>query len=45
MNTAIGNFEKGIELFKKIDMPEDLIMNDPEKLITHLKSKGRLTDL
>lgn len=45
MNTAIGNFEKGIELFKKIDMPEDLIMNDPEKLIAHLKSKGRLTDL
>ena len=29
----------------KIDMPEDLIMNEPDKLINHLKSKGRLTDL
>ena len=45
MNVAIGNFEKGIELFKKIDMPEELIMNDPDKLIAHLKSKGRLSDL
>lgn len=45
MNIAIGNFEKGIELFKKIDMPEELIMNDPDKLIAHLKSKGRLCDL
>lgn len=45
MNTAIGNFTKGIELFKRIDMPEELIMNDPEKLLAHLKSKGRLSDL
>lgn len=45
MNTAIGNFTKGIELFKRIDMPEELIMNNPEKLIAHLKSKGRLADL
>lgn len=45
MNVAICNFEKGIELFKKIDMPEELIMNDPDKLILHLKSKGRLSDI
>lgn len=45
INTTIGNFEKGIELFKKIEMPEELIMNDPDKLIAHLKSKGRLSDL
>lgn len=45
MSTAICNFEKGIELFKKIDMPEELIMNNHEKLIAHFKSKGRLTDL
>lgn len=45
INIAIGNFEKGIELFNKIGMPEELIMNDPDKLIAHLKSKGRLSDL
>ncbi len=45
INTKIGNFTKGIELFKKIHMPEKLIMNEPNKLINHLKSKGRLTDL
>ena len=45
INSKIGDFNKGIELFKKIDMPEDLIMNEPDKLINHLKSKGRLTDL
>ena len=26
-------------------MPEELIMNEPDKLIGHLKSKGRLIDL
>ena len=41
----IGDFTKGIELFKKIAMPEELIMNDPDKLINHLKSKDRLLDL
>lgn len=45
INTKIGNFTKVIELFKKIHMPEKLIMNEPNKLINHLKSKGRLTDL
>ena len=45
INSKIGNFTKGIELFEKIDMPEELIMNEPDKLIGHLKSKGRLIDL
>lgn len=45
MNIAIGNFSKGIELLEKIHMPENLIMNEPEKLIAHLKFKGRLLDL
>lgn len=45
INTKIGNFTKGIELFQKINMPEELIMNEPNKLINHLKSKGRLSDL
>lgn len=45
INTCIGVFNKGIELLKKIQMPEELVMNDPEKLIAHLKSKGRLSDL
>ena len=45
INTCIGVFNKGIELLKEIQMPEALVMNDPEKLIAHLKSKGRLSDL
>lgn len=45
INTCIGVFNKGIELLKEIQMPEKLVMNDPEKLIAHLKSKGRLSDL
>ena len=45
INTRIGDFTKGIELFKKISMPEELIMNNPDKLIAHLKNKGRLQDL
>ena len=42
INTCIGVFNKGIELLNEIQMPEELVMNDPEKLIAHLKSKGRL---
>lgn len=44
-SSRIGEFSKGVELFKNIEMPEELIMNDPDKLIAHLKSKGRLEDL
>ena len=45
INTCIGVFNKGIELLEEIQMPKELVMNDPEKLIAHLKSKGRLSDL
>lgn len=43
--TYIGQFDESIEMLKSIDFPEELIMNNPEKLIPHLKSKGRLSDL
>lgn len=42
---AIGNFDSSIKMLKSINFPEELIMNDPKKLIAHLKSKGRLLDL
>ncbi|MGG7179133.1 phosphatase [Clostridium paraputrificum] len=42
---TIGKFDQSIEMLKSIDFPEELIMNDPDKLIPHLKSKGRLSDL
>ena len=45
INTCIGVFNKGIELLEEIQMPKELVMNDTEKLIAHLKSKGRLSDL
>ena len=45
INTCIGVFNKGIELLEEIQMRKELVMNDPEKLIAHLKSKGRLSDL
>lgn len=45
INTCIGVFNKGIELLEEIQMPKELVMNDPEKLIAHLKSKGKLSDL
>ena len=45
INTCIGVFNKGIEVLEEIQMPKELVMNDPEKLIAHLKSKGRLSDL
>lgn len=45
INTCIGVFNKGIELLEEIQMPKELVMNDPEKLIAHLKSEGRLSDL
>lgn len=41
----IGNFDAGIKMLKDIDFPEELIMNDPEKLIPYLKSKGELLDM
>lgn len=43
--TYIGQFDAIIEMFKEVGMNEELIMNDPEKLIAHLKSKGKVQDL
>ena len=45
INLKICDFSKSIELLNKIEMPKELIMNEPDKLIAHLKSKGRLQDL
>lgn len=42
---TIGNFDKAINLLKSINFPEELIMNDPNKLINHFKSKGKLADI
>ncbi|NLK96018.1 MAG: phosphatase [Clostridiales bacterium] len=42
---TIGNFDKAINLLKSINFPEELIMNDPNKLINHFKSKGKLVDI
>lgn len=41
----IGQFQFSEELLSKVDMPEELVMNNPDKLIEHLKSKGRLQDI
>ena len=43
--TTIGDFEKGEEILNKISMPEELIMNTYDKIINHLKNKGKLHDL
>ena len=45
INLKICDFSKSIELLNKIEMPKELIMNEPDKLIAHLKNKGRLEDL
>ncbi|MGL5151895.1 MAG: phosphatase [Clostridium sp.] len=45
IDTAIGKFDSSIALLKEIDFPEELIMNNPEILIPHLKSKGALLDI
>ncbi|QGU96213.1 phosphatase [Clostridium bovifaecis] len=43
---TIGEFDKVGELMERIGMPEELIMNtDHRKLISYLKSKGKLKDI
>lgn len=38
----VGNFQKSIEVFKLVEMPEELIMNTcKEKLKNYLKAKGK----
>ena len=41
----IGNFDIGIKLLQEINFPEELIMNDPERVISYLKSKNELSDI
>lgn len=44
--TNIGDFTLADEVMKKVDMPEELIMNtDKKKLLSYLKKKGRLLNL
>ena len=42
---TIGDFDYAINLLKSIDFPEELIMNDPEKLIPHLQNNGLALDI
>lgn len=42
----IGQFSRADELLKKIEMPEELIMNlDEKKIIRYLKNRGKLSDV
>lgn len=42
---SIGMFDNAIEMLKEIEMPEELIMNEPYKLLAQLHSKGKALDL
>ena len=42
---TIGHFEESIQLLKTINFPEELIMNEPKKLLAHFKNKGKLLDV
>ncbi|MCR4944548.1 MAG: phosphatase [Clostridium sp.] len=42
---SICDFKGSLEVVNSVDFPEELIMNDPEKLIAHFKNKGKLQDL
>lgn len=43
--TSIGVFDNAIEMLREIEMPEELIMNEPSKLITQLHSKDKALDI
>ena len=43
--TSIGVFDNAIAMLREIEMPEELIMNEPSKLLAHLHKKGRALDL
>jgi len=45
MSLYIGGFDDALKLLDSIDFPEELIMNPPDRLIEHFKSKGYLMDL
>lgn len=40
----VGEFDEVLQILKDIEMPEELIMNYEEKIISFLKKKGKLTD-
>lgn len=42
---AIGDFSGSLRVIKSIDFSEELIMNNPDKLIAHFKNKGKLQDI
>lgn len=41
----IGKFEKGIELLDSIDFPEELLMNEPKKIVSYLQGRGKALDI
>lgn len=43
--TTIGVFDNAIEMLREIGMPQELIMNEPSKLLAQLHSKGKALDL
>ncbi|MBB6716118.1 phosphatase [Clostridium gasigenes] len=43
--TTIGVFDNAIKMLREIEMPEELIMNAPSKLLAQLHSKGKALDL
>ena len=42
---TIGHFEESIKILESINFPEELIMNEPQKLLEHFKNKGKLLDV
>lgn len=42
---TIGHFEESIKILESINFPEELIMNEPKKLLEHFKNKGKLLDV
>ena len=42
---TIGHFEESIKILESINFPEELIMNEPKKLLTHFKNKEKLLDI
>lgn len=41
----IGEFGEVLQMLESIEMPEELIMNYEEKIVSFLKEKGKLSDL
>lgn len=44
-NLEIGVFERAISILDDIEFPQELIMNEPEKLITYLQGRGIAMDV